>query len=301
MEPETFCERIELLMKRRYPVLKLEDALHLLDKDSLPPCSVVLTFDDGFYSIYRHAIPVLMKRGLPSTIFVTTYYSVRQNPIFRLVVQYMFWKTSAKHIDLSRLAILTSKRISIHSKEERDKIAWQIINYAETELEEDDRCHIARELGSRLGVPYEDIVKSRVFSIMDAWEITRIAADDIDIQLHSHRHSLPENRISVCREINDNRSVLEPLVGHPLSHFCYPSGLWSEKDFTLLKNEKIESAMTCDPGLNYSDTPRLALRRFLDGQHVSEIEFEGELSGFTEMLRKIRAIVQKDTCKFHHT
>ena len=48
------------------------------------------------------------------------------------------------------------------------------------------------------------------------------------------------------------------------------------------------SATTCNADLNYPDKPSLELKRFLDGENISDIEFEAELSGFNELLRKMK-------------
>jgi len=165
-------------------------------------------------------------------------------------------------------------------------------------------CAVAGKLGNRLGVPYDEIVGGRVFSIMTADEIREAVRAGIDIQLHAHRHRLPDDPEAARREIRENRAVLEPLVAQPppagnvaqappagsvalLRHFCYPSGVWNAGHFAALRDVGILSATTCEAGLNYAHTPPLALRRFLDGEQVSDIEFEAELSGFSELLRRV--------------
>ena len=100
-------------------------------------------------------------------------------------------------------------------------------------------------------------------------------------------------------EIAENRAVLERLVSHPLEHFCYPSGAYALPDGRLLFASElnqgewlaalgVKSATTIEPGLNYPDTPRFALRRLMDGHPVSDIEFEAEMTGFLEIIRALR-------------
>ncbi len=113
-------------------------------------------------------------------------------------------------------------------------------------------------------------------------------ADGIDVQLHTHRHRLPSDRSSILNELADNRAILEPIVGKELHHFCYPSGKWSPDDLPILAHAGMRSAVTCDPGLNYPDTPVLALKRFLDGENIAKIEFEAEFVGYMELLRRLR-------------
>jgi hypothetical protein len=80
---------------------------------------------------------------------------------------------------------------------------------------------------------------------------------------------------------------LEPVVGRRLRHLCYPSGIWSEEQWQTLQSLDIRSATTCDRGFNSRSTPLLALKRFLDSEHLSQVEFEAELSGFTPTLRRL--------------
>lgn len=285
MDPTIFRRRIDTLLESGYHILSLEDALNHLQHNTLPACSVVLTFDDGFYSIYREAVPYILQKNIPVTIYVTTYYCVNQNPIFRLAIQYMFWKSSVKQVDLSDIGFTDKRSVCLENEIPKKNLISEIITFGEEELDKPARCSMAEKLGNILGVRYQDIVESRVFSIMNENEIADLVAHGIDIQLHTHRHRLPEDKISARKEIRDNRSVLEPLVGRPLNHLCYPSGKWSWGHFNVLGEESIKSAVTCDPGFNYRATPRFALRRFLDNSCIQETDFKAELCGMREVLR----------------
>src|SRR4029453_15669980 len=95
------------------------------------------------------------------------------------------------------------------------------------------------------------------------------------------------------RELRDNRAVLEPLVGRALRHFCYPSGYFRPAHLPWLEEAQVESATTCDPGMNRRGDSPLTLRRFLDSAETSQIEFEAELSGFSELLRRGRPLLPR--------
>ena len=290
MDANAFQQRMAYLAKRGYPVLRLEDAVTGLSDGSLPPCATVITFDDGFYSILKLAVPVLQKFNHPGTIYVTTYYSQKENPIFRLAVQYLFWKTSCDELELKGLGLDDTSKARFYDERSRDLITWKIIDYAEKQLGEEERVRLCVELGKRLGVGYEDVVRSRLLTLMTKEEIREAdKVDEVDIELHTHRHVLPEDAGLVAREIEDNRAVLEPLVGRRLNHFCYPSGIHHPNHLRPLAEAGVKSATTCDSGLNYSDTAPLLLNRFLDGNNVSMIEFEAEMSGFADLLRKARS------------
>src|SRR5437667_12551951 len=59
MTPAFLRRRFEILRDRRYMVLPLGEAVRNLRRGTLPPRSVVLTFDDGFHNFYPAAVPML--------------------------------------------------------------------------------------------------------------------------------------------------------------------------------------------------------------------------------------------------
>lgn len=68
--PASFAQHVEWLRRHR-SVLPLEQAVRFLDRSArLPARMAVLTFDDGFASIYDHALPVLAPHRTPATVFV---------------------------------------------------------------------------------------------------------------------------------------------------------------------------------------------------------------------------------------
>ena len=91
ISPQKLERRLEILKRDKCAVLPLEEALERLYRNDLPPRSVALTFDDGAYDFYKQALPRLNHYGFPATVYVTTYYSQLQRPIFGLIVSYMLW------------------------------------------------------------------------------------------------------------------------------------------------------------------------------------------------------------------
>jgi peptidoglycan/xylan/chitin deacetylase (PgdA/CDA1 family) len=287
MRQETFRARLAHLSRCGYPILPLGAAIQRLAAGDYPPCATVITIDDGFYSTYRDAAEALREFRAPATIYITTYHASKETPVFRLVVQYQFWKTQTTSLDCAGLSVGQSGVKSWQTAEEKRRLCWEIIDYAESQLTEHQRCELARELGKRLGVDYDEIAESRRFHLMTADEIRTLAGSGFDIQLHTHRHRFPVNQQAAIQEITDNRAFLSGLVPRPLEHFCYPSGVWSREHWPWLSELGVVSATTCDSGLNYPDTPPHALLRFLDSDDITAIEFAAELAGMSECLRRI--------------
>lgn len=287
MRPETVRTRLHTLTRHRYPVLPLSQALEHLRNGTLPPCTVVITFDDGFYGNYHCGIALFDEFPLAATIYVTTYYVMKQTPVFRHVVQYMFWKTDRNELVLEGLPGFGGGVLDLTDEPVARRMMWDLILKAETDLKESERVTLGHELGVRLGVDFDELVRTRRLSLMTPNEIRSLAELGMDIQLHTHRHQFLPNKEHVQREIMDNRAVLEPLVGWPCVHLCYPSGVFTPVQWPWLQEAGIASATTCEPGLNNIRTHPYGLRRFVDAETVTTLEFEAEISGFSELLRRL--------------
>ncbi len=289
---ETFARRLDWLAKKGYNILDLSQALELLDKGRLPRRAVVITFDEGFYSFYQTAFGLLREHLFPATVYVTSYYVAKQNPIFRLTVQYMLWKTAMTQFDLSQVDNHLSGEYSCRTEKDKDDLAWEIFRYAETQLDEEQRVELARRLGDYLGVDYDQIVRRRFLHLMTLEQIREMHDAGVDIQMHTHRHQFPLTEERARREIVDNRDALAEVVTRPMVHLAYPSGLWAESAFDWLKAVGVQSAATCEMGPNLPGTSRLALRRFIDSENISQMEFEAEVSGVADLMRSVRSKIK---------
>lgn len=286
--PGRFRRRLAYLARHRFPVVSLDRAVEGLESGAVPPCATVITFDDGFHGMHRLGLPALRALAFDATVYLTTYYCLKERPVFGLVVEYALWRTRRDTVALDGLGLPRGGTASLRRPAERDALAREIVLWGEGHCDEDGRGRLARLLAERLEVDYDRIARERVLGLVSAPEVREMALAGVDVQLHSHRHRFPEDRAGALRELRDNRAALEPLARKPLVHFCYPSGFRGPAHDSILREAGIRSATTCEPGLNYPDTPRLALRRFLDGEDIAQIEFEAEVSGFAELLRRLR-------------
>src|SRR5277367_2426940 len=85
VSPQHLERRLEILKKGNYAVLPLAEALERLYRKDLPPRSVAITFDDGTYDFYRQAYPRLKQYAFPATVYLSTYYSNYERPVFKLI------------------------------------------------------------------------------------------------------------------------------------------------------------------------------------------------------------------------
>ncbi|MCT9093128.1 polysaccharide deacetylase family protein [Streptomyces sp. ASQP_92] len=73
VSPDAFADQMELLAELGCtPVTTAELAYAWRTAGSLPRRPVLITFDDGYEGVHRHALPVLATYGFTSTLFVST-------------------------------------------------------------------------------------------------------------------------------------------------------------------------------------------------------------------------------------
>ncbi|MEU6528918.1 polysaccharide deacetylase family protein [Streptomyces sp. NPDC046928] len=71
--PAAFAGQMDVLAERAFtPVTPARLAQAWRGGPALPRRPVLITFDDGYHGVHRHALPVLRRHGFPAGVFVTT-------------------------------------------------------------------------------------------------------------------------------------------------------------------------------------------------------------------------------------
>jgi peptidoglycan/xylan/chitin deacetylase (PgdA/CDA1 family)/GT2 family glycosyltransferase len=73
VRPADFRHHVAALVRAGYEFVSADEVLHFLrGAGGLPPRPVLLTFDDCYASLLRHAVPVLEERRIPAVAFAVT-------------------------------------------------------------------------------------------------------------------------------------------------------------------------------------------------------------------------------------
>lgn len=286
IDPEIFAQRMRFLKEAGYKVISLDQAIEGLSAGTVPDDAVVLTIDDGFYGVYSRAAPILQRYDFPATLYLTSYYFDRNSPIYSLAVKYMFWCSKNVDVDLASLEIPGLEAL-IRGGDLQSSVNV-IVEYGQSLETNEERIQLLRKLGVLLDVNYEEVNASRVMGLINSAELRQLLGMKVDIQMHTHRHDFPLDSVLADYEMRKNREKVDPLLPEPMHHFCYPSGLWSESQWPQLESHGIATATTCVPGLLDKKSNLYAIPRFLDGENISQIEYESELAGFSEFCRKFK-------------
>ena len=87
--------RLDLLADEGYTIVSLAEGLARLRAGTLPPRAVAITVDDGNYDFYAVGYPVFKRRGVPVTLYVSTYHVLDRRPVFDVTCRYLLWKAWA--------------------------------------------------------------------------------------------------------------------------------------------------------------------------------------------------------------
>lgn len=295
MAPALFSRRLELIKAAKFNVISLEQACQQLTSGQIEDNCVVITIDDGWFGVADFAAPLLAEHRFVATLYITTYYVQHRLPVVNLMVQYLLWKSTSPQADLSSLGEPFSDYRRVNCLEPQQQLSEFLTRFCEQLSTVSLRQQFLQRLGQLLVIDVKADEQCKMFMLIDDAATASIKKQGIDLQLHSHRHHIGEEDLRVIeREITDNISALRRhATTEQLRHFCYPSGFYTPMHQDYLAQHGMLSATTCEPGLCDVDTDLLSLPRFLDGQNISEIEFEAELYGFAQFMRAIKLKIKQ--------
>ncbi|MCC6198202.1 MAG: polysaccharide deacetylase family protein [Burkholderiales bacterium] len=290
MHPQRFAARLDLLTRKGYRVISLDEATRRLRDGRCALRDVVITIDDGFSSVHRFAAPALRARGMPATLYLTTCYVGKPQPVFGLALEYVLWKSglAQARLNLAPFGVDVDGVIPLRDAAGREAVD-RIVALAERTLDASGRYALLEHIARCVGVSLDAVNGDRRFSLVSVEMARELRSQAIALELHTHRHRFPELPDQLAREIDDNRAALRSIGVADARHLCYPSGEWRESAFSQLEAKGVVTSTTCMPGLNDRRVPLLALRRFLDADDIPDVEFEAEISGFKQLLRDCRA------------
>jgi peptidoglycan/xylan/chitin deacetylase (PgdA/CDA1 family) len=246
--PDHFEEHLQTLKKHANPI-SLAALVNCLKQGSLPPKSVVITFDDGYSDNLYQAKPLLEKYEIPATVFVTTGYFGKE-----------FWWD-----ELERLIVTSNARPGTLSHYfDEGQFTWQPpVIRGEADVSEQDM--IQRDIIDSL---YHLLLRSevkdrdRIMNAIRSWseatppvspaaralnieELLRIAEGGlIEIGAHTKNHPfLPYLSVQTQQqEILSSKKDLENILERRVSGFAYPNGVPTKEARTIVREAGFEYA-----------------------------------------------------------
>ncbi|HVM69820.1 MAG TPA: polysaccharide deacetylase family protein [Gaiellaceae bacterium] len=127
----------------------------------------------------------------------------------------------------------------------------------------------------------------------------RIVALDGDSPLVFEAHTITHPNLlaldedAAREEIAGSKEILEARLGRRVRGFCYPAGLFGERERRLAAEAGFEWATSCEPGTNDAGTDRHALRRIQIDHRDALLDFRAKLGGGHDAPPPLRALYRR--------
>jgi peptidoglycan/xylan/chitin deacetylase (PgdA/CDA1 family) len=242
----TFEKQLKFV-KKWYRVITFEELRQYIAKKKLPWNCIIITFDDGYEDNYLIAYPILKKKNLKATFFVTTHRigQVQSNA---------FWWDRAYYL-FSRLEKKSNQ--GLHSQTDREVLAL-IKEFSESPSKLFHRLNKLQteEIEKWLNwiqhfyqIDEEPVLRENE---MLTWEQCIELGREMEIGSHTcSHHNLVELDIDKKTfEIRESGRLLEKYLNRRIFAFSYPGGNNGESLTEIVRNAGYEFAVTSSPGIN---------------------------------------------------
>lgn len=236
--------------------------LKITDNEDLSGCCAI-TFDDGWCDNYQYAFPLLKKKKIPATIFLTTNYISTDKWFWPEEVAWCLSMITSERYDVRMLPpelgelILQNDNISCKGTELTDKIIEDIklLPYVRRESIS-DACRGLRQKErksvNRIMLNWEEIKEMKQSGLITFGTHTASHCLLDQVPVDQIRHELTDSLAVIGKEVESN------------NFFAYPNGNFNEKVLTEVKNAGIKAAVTTRRGkvtrhTNIHTLPRVAL------------------------------------------
>jgi peptidoglycan/xylan/chitin deacetylase (PgdA/CDA1 family) len=95
------------------------------------------------------------------------------------------------------------------------------------------------------------------------------------------------------REIEGSKRDLERRLERPAEAFCYPAGLFGERERTLVAQAGFRAAVSCEPGVNLDGSDRLTLRRRQIDPRDGRLDFRAKIGGGHDTPLPLRGLYRR--------
>jgi peptidoglycan/xylan/chitin deacetylase (PgdA/CDA1 family) len=233
-------------------------------------------------------LPLLQRLGHPATLYVPTFHVATGEPVTAVLAGYLAAKVVSRAQREAVVELLSDDAAADGDRPLDDRLREWLERMPNAQARHDAMIRVAEALGLDLN----KLVATGAFSLMTPQALKAAAEAGIDIQLHTHSHTMHDmDAAKVADEIRRNREELSCLLSlNPaqLIHFCYPSGEYRYEIFSVLDAQGVVTATTTEFGLAVPGQSLLALPRILDGELLHDLELEARLSGFWSVLVALR-------------
>lgn len=214
-EPDAvrFAAQMDLLA-RNFNVLPLSEAVERLQKSSLPPRAVCITFDDGYANNLTVAAPILAARKLPATVFVATGFLDGGRMFNDTVTEAV--RRAPQELDLRSIGLGSCRLEDLAARRRAVGELLGRLKYLSPEERRQQADRVAQIVGAELP---RDLM-------MTESQVRELVRHGIEVGAHTVNHPILTrvDDSTARREMAENKSRLEDITEAPVRLFAYPNG-----------------------------------------------------------------------------
>lgn len=247
---ENFKNQLRYL-KKQYNLVSLDQLIRFFHSNQeLPEKPLLITFDDGDFTLYKNAFPILRKENIPAAVFVITELLNTTRPFWWNEIEFYL------------------------GEKEGNKKVWEV-----KEWPNQDRLAYLSTLRKNNS---EALPSSRQ---LNSTEVAEMHKSGITIANHSHSHPM-FNQCSeqeMEEEFRRSTEVLESL-GLESKAFAYPNGNFSDSAEKILLKHRIKVAFLFDHKINKGKMHPLRISRLVVNDSTPLWKLKFILSGWHSRL-----------------
>ncbi|NLW35949.1 MAG: polysaccharide deacetylase family protein [Syntrophorhabdus aromaticivorans] len=281
-------------------VVSLDDVYrHISSNKTLPKNACVITFDDGYKNYLTTALPVLKKKGLPSTVYIPSHLCENQDTIWTDKLFTALYNSRRISLDLTDLGLGFWK---MSPKLERMRTAHALVDLLKKRPVEVKSTQLDMILKRLEDQPeWQSYPGPNPFELLSVKEIEYLSKEPlVTIGSHSANHevltNLSEEKIEY--EVRSSKRMLEEWIGRPVNHFSYPDGKYNGKVVGYVRQGGFKTAvrigLTIVSRKRLFEVPRLAV-----GSWDSDHEFKSMVNGLVSVKVETRNFFRRLNGEIH--
>ncbi len=289
---DDFEKRIKYIHKR-YSIISIDEFADYMRTGKKPrSLALVLTFDDGYRSMYTNVFPLLKTYNIPATFFLTTGSIEDKTVLWHDRLMHIIAKSPVRSFEFP---VGSGGKYSLNTLQERAN-TYNRIKPGLKYLSEAERTNQTNLLSAFLQVPLDDI--GDAYRMMTWQQIMEMSASSlVTFGGHTVTHPILTRVGSqqAQNEIMDSKKKIESeLGGVELKYFAYPNG--KPEDI----NEQIKNQLK-DAGYSLAFTTSQFTADTYDSFEIPRYGLESKpffmfglrMSGFFDVLNRANEQVEK--------
>ncbi|WP_284615889.1 polysaccharide deacetylase family protein [Aquabacterium humicola] len=240
-----------------FNVLPLDVAVRRMNEGGLPHRAAAITFDDGYADNLTQAMPILQRRGLTSTFFISTGY-LDGGRMWNDTISETIRRCRQDRLDLTELGLGVHALATLDDR----RAAIQALQRATKYLPQAQRQQAVDALAHHAGEPLpRDLM-------MTTAQLRALRDGGMQIGGHTVTHPILA-RIPPAQaraEILDGKAQVEALLQQPVTLFAYPNGVpgrdFGPEHVAMLRDSGFDAAVTTAAGSADRHADRFQLPRF---------------------------------------